>query len=217
MTDLTAPLGRVGQWLARPAPGRTGLGRWIVFSVVLGIVAGLGAAGLQWAIEFVNDTALAGFGGFAPPGLPTEGGHLSQHYLRHYHWWLLLLVPTLGGFVTGLIVYTFAPEAEGHGTDAIEPRLAGARRPIHRARRRVAARGARASRAASRRRGGPARPRSDLGLGDGVNPIAVRRSGLTLIATGTTRLSAGDYVVLVAARQEAQRVIDAFRGGEEAV
>lgn len=51
--------------------------------------------------------------------LATEGGHLSQEYLPHYHWRLLLLVPTLGGLVTGLIVYTLAPEAEGHGTDAM--------------------------------------------------------------------------------------------------
>jgi CIC family chloride channel protein len=28
------------------------------------------------------------------------------------------MITTLGGLITGLIVYTFAPEAEGHGTDA---------------------------------------------------------------------------------------------------
>jgi CIC family chloride channel protein len=34
-------------------------------------------------------------------------------------WWVTVLVPTIGGLVTGLIVFTFAPEAEGHGTDAL--------------------------------------------------------------------------------------------------
>ncbi len=33
--------------------------------------------------------------------------------------WLLLLVPALGGLLSGVIVFTFAPEAEGHGTDSV--------------------------------------------------------------------------------------------------
>ena len=33
-------------------------------------------------------------------------------------WWILAVI-TIGGLVSGLIVYTFAPEAEGHGTDAV--------------------------------------------------------------------------------------------------
>ena len=32
---------------------------------------------------------------------------------------MLLVILPLGGLVTGWIVYTFAPEAEGHGTDAV--------------------------------------------------------------------------------------------------
>ena len=34
------------------------------------------------------------------------------------HVWLLLLVPTVGGLLSGVLVYTLAPEAEGHGTDS---------------------------------------------------------------------------------------------------
>ena len=33
--------------------------------------------------------------------------------------WLFLVIPTLGGLVSGLMVYYIAPEAEGHGTDAM--------------------------------------------------------------------------------------------------
>ena len=33
--------------------------------------------------------------------------------------WLLLLVPAVGGLISGVIVFTFAPEAEGHGTDSV--------------------------------------------------------------------------------------------------
>jgi CIC family chloride channel protein len=34
-------------------------------------------------------------------------------------WWLVLLVPTVGGLISGILVFTWAPEAEGHGTDAM--------------------------------------------------------------------------------------------------
>ena len=42
------------------------------------------------------------------PGLPQEA----------YQYWLIPVVTTVGGFLSGLLVYVFAPEAEGHGTDA---------------------------------------------------------------------------------------------------
>jgi CIC family chloride channel protein len=31
---------------------------------------------------------------------------------------MLVIVPTIGGILSGWLIYTFAPEAEGHGTDA---------------------------------------------------------------------------------------------------
>ena len=33
--------------------------------------------------------------------------------------WLLLIVPTVGGLLSGFLVFTFSPEAEGHGTDSV--------------------------------------------------------------------------------------------------
>ncbi len=42
--------------------------------------------------------------------------------------WLLLLIPTVGGILSGVIVFSLAPEAEGHGTDAvIKPPITTAR------------------------------------------------------------------------------------------
>ena len=35
------------------------------------------------------------------------------------HAWAVLLIPTIGGLICGFLVYGFAPEAEGHGTDAM--------------------------------------------------------------------------------------------------
>ncbi|HZS34986.1 MAG TPA: chloride channel protein [Methylomirabilota bacterium] len=102
-----------------PDPGELGIQRWIAFSLMIGVVAGLGAALLQWAIDSVNALALVRLAGYGPPGLPSEGGDLTQRYLPGFRWWLFPLVPALGGLVTGFIVYRFAPEAEGHGTDAV--------------------------------------------------------------------------------------------------
>src|SRR5438105_517410 len=103
----------------RAEPDQPALGRWILFSLTIGIVAGLGALLLQWGIDSVNRLTLVGIAGFSAPGLPTERGTLGQTYLPSYRWWIFLLVPSLGGLVSGWIVYTWAPEAEGHGTDAM--------------------------------------------------------------------------------------------------
>jgi CIC family chloride channel protein len=105
--------------LRSPQDGQPSLGRWIGLSLLIGVVAGLGAVVLQDAIGFANRVALGGIAGYVPPGLVSEGGTPAQAFLPHYRWWLLVLVPALGGLLTGLIVYTFAPEAEGHGTDAV--------------------------------------------------------------------------------------------------
>ena len=33
--------------------------------------------------------------------------------------WLLLFMPPIGGLISGWIVFRYAPEAEGHGTDSV--------------------------------------------------------------------------------------------------
>ena len=35
------------------------------------------------------------------------------------HSWLFLVIPALGGLLSGILVFFIAPEAEGHGTDAM--------------------------------------------------------------------------------------------------
>jgi chloride channel protein, CIC family len=41
----------------------------------------------------------------------------GYHLLSHTADWRIAISTTLGGLLSGLLVYTFAPEAEGHGTD----------------------------------------------------------------------------------------------------
>jgi CIC family chloride channel protein len=92
-------------------------GRLILYAPLVGVVAGLGAAGFYWLLELMQDYALGHVEGYFPP---PAGDELTAHAMQlPTHWWAVLLVPALGGLVCGLLVYGFAPEAEGHGTDAM--------------------------------------------------------------------------------------------------
>ncbi len=65
----------------------------------------------------VTNYALGGIGGYYPPtpgGEPSLFGHPATSVN-----WLLFLLPAAGGLIVGIVIYTFAPEAEGHGTDAV--------------------------------------------------------------------------------------------------
>src|SRR5260370_17202323 len=91
--------------------------RLLGLSLVVGIVAGIGAivffAACQVVFRFSLD-AIAGYHPHSPAGEPLLFGE-TPGALRPC---LLLIVPTVGGVLSGLLVYTLAPEAEGHGTDA---------------------------------------------------------------------------------------------------
>jgi CIC family chloride channel protein len=94
-----------------------GAARLVVLSVLVGIVAGLGAL----AFNFILDTGTSLFISKAVGySIPVPGGagetKIPAEPARR---WLLLIVPAVGGLLSGLLVYSFAPEAEGHGTDAV--------------------------------------------------------------------------------------------------
>jgi CIC family chloride channel protein len=92
-------------------------GRLLLYSPVVGIVAGLGAAAFFFLLNLVQDYALGHIEGYYPP---AAGGEPALHVEQlPTHWWAVLLVPTVGGLLCGLLVYGLAPEAEGHGTDAM--------------------------------------------------------------------------------------------------
>jgi chloride channel protein, CIC family len=90
--------------------------RLLLDSVLLGIVGGLSAQLFAWMLRLFNNLFLARLAGYVPPGLPEEGGVLAQSIGSH-GLWLIPLVTTLGGLIAGILVYSLAPEAEGHGTD----------------------------------------------------------------------------------------------------
>ena len=92
--------------------------KWFVLSSLIGIVAGFGAVAFQLASQAVMTYSLGHVAGYSP-GEPTGEHAFFEHAEETtFSPWLLMAVLAGGGLASGLLVYTFAPEAEGHGTDA---------------------------------------------------------------------------------------------------
>ncbi|MBM4288057.1 MAG: chloride channel protein [Deltaproteobacteria bacterium] len=95
----------------------TGQFRWPLLSIIVGVIAGCGAIlfeeSLRWALHFFLHLPT----GFMEPGRGSSEELVAS--LASLRSWLFLLIPTLGGLVSGFIVFSVAPEAEGHGTDAM--------------------------------------------------------------------------------------------------
>lgn len=90
-------------------------GRWILHSVLVGLVAGAGAILFDLAFRASHALLLGGIGRFVPPGSGIEGG--AGHPPESV--WLLPISLVAGGILAGALVHGLAPEAEGHGTDAV--------------------------------------------------------------------------------------------------
>ena len=91
--------------------------RWTLFSIVIGIVSGFGAILFYIGLSLFSNYILGGIGGYYPPS-PGGEPSLFSHPVTNVNW-LLFLLPAVGGLIAGIIIYTYAPEAEGHGTDAV--------------------------------------------------------------------------------------------------
>lgn len=111
----------LNSWIARFArfSSRVDLfnfGRWLVLALIVGVVAGLGGTLLTWGVDGIGSVLLEDVAGFRVPG---HGAAADPTWAAPERPWMLLLVLPLAGLLVGWIVQTFAPEAEGHGTDAV--------------------------------------------------------------------------------------------------
>lgn len=86
-----------------------------MLGTAIGLIAGLGAVVFMRAIGLATELFLGSLAAYIPPGPLGEGAAPVQKIGRP---WLLPLVTALGGLLSGIIVFSLAPEAEGHGTDA---------------------------------------------------------------------------------------------------
>ncbi|MEM0176052.1 MAG: chloride channel protein, partial [Metallosphaera sp.] len=90
---------------------------WLILGIILGIVAGLASVTFYLSLKLFEFLFIEKLVGMAIPHPVGEGGSINFSFQPGRY----LLIPVslmIGGLISGLVVYTFAPEAEGHGTDA---------------------------------------------------------------------------------------------------
>jgi len=92
-------------------------GKWFLYFLSIGVIAGLGAVLFHYLCQLGVHYFLDITAGYRPPA-PAGEHHLFSPSSRLLNRWILLFLPAFGGLLSGFLVYTFAPEAEGHGTDA---------------------------------------------------------------------------------------------------
>ena len=93
------------------------LRKWSIISILIGIIAGLSSIVFFEGLKLGAQYFLGGGAGFFPP---ESGESLANttNWAAPTKIWLIPVILTLGGLASGFLVYTFAHEAEGHGTDA---------------------------------------------------------------------------------------------------
>lgn len=91
------------------------IGRWIIIGILIGLVSGFGAILFNFLLREGNRFFMVDLIKLL---LPEEAAQTSWLGVP-VHRWMILWIPALGGLLAGLIVFHLAPEAEGHGTDAM--------------------------------------------------------------------------------------------------
>ncbi len=93
------------------------IGKWFLNFILVGIIAGLGSILFHYLCQIGVHYFLDFMAGYRPDP-PAGEHHLISPTNTPFNRWILLVLPALGGIISGCLVYFFAPEAEGHGTDA---------------------------------------------------------------------------------------------------
>ncbi len=103
---------RAARWLGSASY----LQKWLILGLLIGTMAGVGAIVFYEALLASTHFFLGTLAGYHVPTPLGEGGHrASASFTRP---WALPLVVGLGALLGAILVFRFAPEAEGHGTDA---------------------------------------------------------------------------------------------------
>jgi chloride channel protein, CIC family len=92
-------------------------GKQISYYILIGIIAGLGSASFHYLCQLGTYIFMGLMAGYTPP-TPVGEHHLFTVIDVPFKRWMFFFTPAIGGLLSGWLVYTFAPEAEGHGTDA---------------------------------------------------------------------------------------------------
>ena len=113
--------GRIFQLIkSRISPGPyegSGHLRWPLMSIAVGVVSGLGVIFFEQMLRLVLHFVLHLPTGYMEPVKGAAPATVAR--LASAHSWLFLLIPALGGLLSGMIVFFIAPETVGDGTDAM--------------------------------------------------------------------------------------------------
>jgi len=106
----------IRQFLQSFSPTRMrSIWRWMLIGIFVGVVSGFGAILFNFLLQRGTQFFMRDLIALLLPkdlrGALFFGFPLSR--------WMMLWIPALGGLLSGLIVFHFAPEAEGYGTDAM--------------------------------------------------------------------------------------------------
>ena len=111
-TSWRSTMARMSRWLG----GASYLQKWLILGALIGTMAGIGAIVFYEALLACTHFFLGTLAGYHVPTPAGEGGHqASATFTRP---WAIPLVVGLGALLGAILVFRFAPEAEGHGTDA---------------------------------------------------------------------------------------------------
>ncbi len=105
-------MAKASRWLA----GASYLQKWLVLGVLIGAMAGTGAIVFYEALLGATHLFLGIFAGYHVPTPIGEGGSAASASFSRP--WALPLVVGAGALLGAVIVFRFAPDAEGHGTDS---------------------------------------------------------------------------------------------------
>jgi CIC family chloride channel protein len=89
----------------------------LLLALLVVFLAGVSAMVFYILCDGAAHAALDGLAGCRPL-YPSGEPPLWPATAQPLRPWLLLLLPAVGGLITGRLVFLLAPEAEGHGTDA---------------------------------------------------------------------------------------------------
>ncbi|RMF09979.1 MAG: chloride channel protein [Candidatus Neomarinimicrobiota bacterium] len=92
--------------------------RMVGFSILVGIIGAVASLSFTYLTDFMNFLFLNFLAHVEIPDI-GEAGAVSPLVYGDYGRWLIPVSVILGALISGWVVYQFAPETEGHGTDAV--------------------------------------------------------------------------------------------------